>query len=71
MARTVKTVVRQKGVYPWEEWLNGEVWELTPGEDIPSGRSFRASVYRACADRGLRVTTNERDGLLYIQASPK
>jgi hypothetical protein len=20
--------------YPWESWLDGDIWELTPGEDF-------------------------------------
>lgn len=44
--------------YPWNDWLNGQVWELIPGEDFhvsPSG--LRSAMARQAKLRGLKVRT--------------
>jgi len=44
--------------YPWEEWLNGETWELRGGRDFQTrGESFRAMAWQAAEQRGKRVKT--------------
>jgi hypothetical protein len=57
--------------YPWDEWLDGQVRVLTPGEDFSNVVSVRASFYAAAKVRGLKGRTRvTRDGSLIIQALP-
>jgi hypothetical protein len=61
-----------QNVYPWDEWLDGDVWELVPGEDFKGKpATFRASAVAQAARRDGKVRTQriERDGeeRLYVQ----
>jgi hypothetical protein len=61
-----------QNVYPWDEWLDGDVWELVPGEDFKGKpATFRASAVAQAARRDGKVRTQriERDGedRLYLQ----
>lgn len=42
--------------YPWDDWTDGRVWELTRGVDFTSNAaSFRAHLYKVSKDRGIDV----------------
>ena len=61
-----------QNVYPWDEWLDGDVWELVPGVDFKGKpATFRASAVAQAARRDGKVRTQriERDGedRLYLQ----
>lgn len=63
-----KKVTEEK--YPWDEWFNGNVWKLKPGEDFVVGlRSFRSAIYMAAKRYGYRVKTHvtRKQDLVYIQ----
>ena len=60
--------------YPWEEWLDGDVWELSLGQDIKSNpRTFRSSAITQAKQRGGKVRTRlvktapDDPGRLYVQ----
>ena len=58
--------------YPWDEWLDGGVWELVPGDDFKGKpATFRASAVAQAARREGKVRTQriDRDGedRLYLQ----
>lgn len=55
--------------YPWSEWLDGQTWELVPGDDFPGEdpSNFRSTVYTAAERHGVEVTTRVKDGNLLIQ----
>lgn len=59
MARRVEEFPENpSGRYPWEEWLDGSVWELILGEDIlgkPS--SFRSAAITQAKRKGGKVRT--------------
>lgn len=59
--------------YPWDEWLDGRVWELTVGEDF-TGRidSMRSAASNAAINIGRTVRTrvNREKTLLFIQNLP-
>jgi len=58
--------------YPWDEWLDGDVWKLTQGEDFTASMSnFRGLVYMKAQDRQLQVRTRVVDGAFYLQAEPR
>jgi hypothetical protein len=64
---------RGRGKYPWEEWLDGNVWKATAGEDFDiSAENFKASVYAAATKKRLkaRVAVTE-DGNVVWQAFPR
>jgi hypothetical protein len=61
-----------QNVYPWDEWLDGGVWELVPGEDFKGKpATFRASAVAQAARRDGKVRTQKirsDDGeRLYLQ----
>lgn len=50
--------------YPWEEWLNGDVWQLFAGEDYTSKTRTIIAGARARAKRmdgGLRTRLFEEE----------
>tara|TARA_B100001996_G_scaffold151958_2_gene115651 strand:+ start:1703 stop:1972 length:270 start_codon:yes stop_codon:yes gene_type:complete len=62
VARTVKEFpyrgLRGNEIYPWDEWLNGEVWELTE-EDL-AGMEFKELArysHKVAKDRNLACRT--------------
>lgn len=51
-------------IYPWEQWLNGEAWELRQGRDYetPTER-FRKTAWSAAHSQGKKLKTRlVRDG---------
>lgn len=56
--------------YPWDEWLNGNVWELLEGVDFPHKiQRMRVQTYVAAGKRGLKARTSQRGpNSLIIQA---
>lgn len=70
MAQPVSEMPSRK--YPWEEWLDGRVWELVPGEDfVVTIASFLSLAHWQAKRRGVSLTTRSKNGKLYIQASGK
>jgi hypothetical protein len=46
--------------YPWDEWLDGDPWELTSGEDFQAKlkiESFRATAKSAAKKRSGTIKT--------------
>jgi len=65
--------LRYDSAYPWQQWMDGRVWELTFGKDITEPlASFRTRLYRTAksVDRHLFIKTRQhKDGSsLFIQA---
>lgn len=63
-----KKITEEK--YPWNDWFNGNVWKLKPGEDfVVDLRSFRSAIYMAAKRYGYRVKTHvtRKQDLVYIQ----
>jgi hypothetical protein len=61
-----------QNVYPWDEWLDGDVWELVPGDDFKGKpATFRASAVAQAARRDGKVRTQkihaEGGERLYLQ----
>lgn len=55
--------------YPWDAWLNGQIWQLQPRIDFyPKPDSFRSTIKAAADRRALRVTCRKFEGDLYVQA---
>lgn len=51
-------------MYPWDQWLNGEAWELRQGQDFqtPTER-FRKTAWSAAHSQGKKIETRLlRDG---------
>lgn len=62
-----------KAGYPWDEWLDGAVWELGPA-DYPNATlgGFRSHALRVARERGLVFASRlTPDGALLIQARPR
>lgn len=52
--------------YPWEQWLDGETWVLTAGEDFPGTSddpvgSFRSQIYTTATLRDVMIRTSKLD----------
>ena len=75
MARTVKEMPEsQRGQkYPWNEWFNGKIWELTSGEDfVCDPDSMRQQTYQAASKLGLSAKTRvTEDGKVFIQVTER
>lgn len=55
--------------YPWDLWLDGRIWKLTPNKDFHGDVSaMRAYAYRIAGRRGIKVRTSTKDGFMYLQA---
>lgn len=49
--------------YPWDQWTDGQVWELVRGEDFaPTIRNFRPQCYMVAQRRGMEIRTYAPDG---------
>ena len=59
--------------YPWETWLDGNIWKLTKDEDFFADmRSMRIMVYKQARDRNARCNTTILDeNTMVIQAITK
>jgi hypothetical protein len=57
MARRLEAFPAATGArYPWDEWLDGSVWELVSSEDFHSKPpTFRANAQTQAKKRGGRV----------------
>jgi hypothetical protein len=71
MARRLDSFPVQTGSrYPWSEWLDGTIWELTAGADFSSKVStFRANVQTQAKKRGGRarsraITSDGREAVV-------
>jgi hypothetical protein len=66
MAKRLDTFPTPAGArYPWEEWLDGSVWELRQGQDFTAKLpTFRANAQTQAKKRGgvIRSRRVEVDG---------
>lgn len=47
--------------YPWEDWMDGDVWKLRRGEDFDvEADVFRNRLYSVSAKKGKKVATRKR-----------
>jgi hypothetical protein len=54
--------------YPWDQWFDGQAWELRQGEDFPGGiESFRANLCRMARQRGVKVRTTTQGKAIRFQ----
>ena len=62
MARTLEKFPQVRGAarYPWDEWLDGRVWELVPGEDFQAKvTTLKANAQIQAKKRSGRVRTRQ------------
>jgi hypothetical protein len=60
---------KENPLYDWDNWLDGQVWELEKGKDFTVGvTSFRSLASKTAGRRGIKVKTRVKDGNLFIQA---
>lgn len=71
MARRLDSFPAQSGSrYPWDEWLDGNAWELIPGEDFASkSTTLRSNAQLQAKKRNGRtrsrtVTNNGREAVV-------
>lgn len=70
LERFPEELARRSSVYPWHEWLDGDVWELTKGEDFTiKAKSLRTNGQAEARKRGgkLRVAESEDGQRMVIQ----
>lgn len=73
MAERVDKIPRAKGgpgaAYPWDEWLDGSLWELIQGKDFEcKPNSMSRGAKEAGLTRGVAVTVAIRGDRVYVQA---
>jgi hypothetical protein len=72
MAKILKDSVfptRTRSKHPWDEWLDGQVWQLTEGEDFHGSReNFRAAAGAAAQNRHgkVRTRTGTENGVRFM-----
>lgn len=60
---------RGKRIYPWDQWLNGEIWQLQQGVDFEiTMKQMRTAAHLAAGRRDLRVQGSADGNTLIIQA---
>jgi hypothetical protein len=66
----------EKAVYPWDEWLDGDIWQLTQGEDFDPHPLMMERIIRTRATgKGAKVKlrhqplNGEPFGILILQRS--
>lgn len=65
-----KIVSGKRGIYPWDEWLDGRIWKLTKGVDFQCKLdSFRMACVYAAANRGVKLRLQRRGEVVTIQAN--
>lgn len=59
--------------YPWNQWLDGQCWELTQSVDFPSTdpAKFRNQCKYMARAEGLSIRTRIKGDTLWIQAHGK
>lgn len=56
------------GVYPWDEWLDGQPRRLRQGVDFEvRPEAFRSAATMAAGRRRIRVRTSVRGDEVYVQ----
>lgn len=54
---------KPKSLYPWDDWGNGEIWELVQGEDYTvQSSSMRQRANKAASARGKSVVSKFMPG---------
>ena len=77
MARTLESYdwprdYDKRAKYPWDKWLNGEIWLLESDDFDSKPVSFRQHVYSQAGKKGCRVRISDTgQGGFVIQAIPK
>lgn len=58
-------VHRSHAKYPWDDWQDGRVWEITAGEDFTTTpRYMQTQLHVRARHIGRQVTTRIRDSVL-------
>src|SRR3954469_20083382 len=71
LPKAVRGNVGRSEKYPFDEWFDGNVYELVEGEDFDSKRSTLATViHNAATKRDLIVQTRMTQDGIAIQARP-
>ena len=54
--------------YPWDKWLDGQLWELTPGLDftVPI-KNFQAMAHKYAGNYDMKIKTKTQGGKFYLQ----
>jgi len=52
--------VGRPALYPWDEWLDGSIVEVTEGEDVPNITNFRSTLHQA-AERNNKSVRSRRE----------
>jgi hypothetical protein len=66
MAHTLDHFPTSKARFAWDQWLDGQVWELLAGDDFDASKpaTFRRNARAEAKERGGEVRTQllEREG---------
>lgn len=55
-------------IYPWDQWLDGQTWELIQGKDFKcAAKSFRKQAVKAAQKKQGKVRTNTFEKKIVIQ----
>lgn len=66
------TLAASNRKYPWEDWLDGSIWALTPGEDFQTSvKVMRQQFSSKASANNMRFRSSVANGVLYVQVSPR
>lgn len=76
MAQVVDELPKRKGggvgraeKYPYDEWLDGKVWQLDEGSDFDvTKQSFMTSIRGAAKKRGYKLRSRILENAVVVQA---
>ena len=51
---------RRWGVYNWEQWADGRIWEVVHGKDYKTGTGFRSSALGYARRNNLTLKTSTK-----------
>ena len=68
MAKVSKIDIPMRGSFDASPYIDGQVWELTKGEDFASVNTARVAFHRDAKAAGKQAMTRFKDGILYVKA---
>ena len=69
--KKIEAMPRRRGAkpYPFDDLLNGAVWEIDPKKEFGTSPSaFSSAVYEQARRRGMKAHIATREGIVYVTA---
>lgn len=58
MGERIKVMLPDRPTYPWDEWMDGNAWQIEQGTDfLPEPRNFVAAMHMKAKKKGMKLKT--------------